>query len=437
MDWWNKKAVKSLLIPGGVVFLAAWILLGTRLLSVSPPAVNFYYYAAFAAGMLLAWRFHSSKVLFALLFLLLANRAAEFFSGGRVVSSGPGRIAFEAVCFLLPLNFIVLSLMRERGLGLNVIASRLGLLFLQSVFVAVISRTGEVTAPALFHLSLLPKELFAWTKIPQISLFFFVNALAILAIRFFLYRKPAESGMFWSLAAALLALQHGGVTALAGAYMATAGLILASSIVETSYALAYHDELTSLPSRRSFNENALRLDFPFALAVVDIDHFKNFNDTYGHETGDQVLRMVATKLGEVTGGGRAFRTGGEEFCILFPGKKATQIAPHLDLLRKVIETSTFHVRTSPVLVPANEERRRPSKKKGSAPPPPRESRGGELSVTVSIGVAESRSPAQQLDQIMRSADKALYRAKQAGRNRVEIAAPARARTTRAARRSIA
>ncbi len=437
MDWWNKKAVKSLLIPGGVVFLAAWILLGTRLLSVSPPAVNFYYYAAFAAGMLLAWRFHSSKVLFVLLFLLLANRAAEFFSGGRVVSSGPGRIAFEAVCFLLPLNFIVLSLMRERGLGLNVIASRLGLLFLQSVFVAVISRTGEVTAPALFHLSLLPKELFAWTKIPQISLFFFVNALAILAIRFFLYRKPAESGMFWSLAAALLALQHGGVTALAGAYMATAGLILASSIVETSYALAYHDELTSLPSRRSFNENALRLDFPFALAVVDIDHFKNFNDTYGHETGDQVLRMVATKLGEVTGGGRAFRTGGEEFCILFPGKKATQIAPHLDLLRKVIETSTFHVRTSPVLVPANEDRRRPSKKKSSAPPPPRESRGGELSVTVSIGVAESRSPAQQLDQIMRSADKALYRAKQAGRNRVEIAAPARARTTRAARRSIA
>jgi len=437
LQWVNQRALKSWVVPGGLIFFAAWIALGTQLIAVSPSAVTFYYYAAFVAGMLLAWRFHSSKVLFALLFLLLGHRALEFFSSARVVSSGPGRIAFEAICFLLPLNFIMLSMMRERGLGLNAIASRLGVLFLQSVFVAIICRAGETTAPGLFHLAIFPRQFVAWSRVPQISLLIFISALAVLASRFSLYRKPAESGMFWALAAALLVLEHGGVTPLADAFMATAGMILASSIVETSYALAYHDELTSLPSRRAFNENALRLEAPFSLAVVDIDHFKDFNDRYGHEIGDQVLRMVATKLGEVTGGGKAFRTGGEEFCILFPGKAANQVQPHLELLRQLIEKSSFQLRTMPVaLVPPSEDRRKPSKKRASTRPRTLPA-VRELSVTVSIGVGESRTMAQQVDQTLRAADKALYRAKQAGRNRVEVASIARPRTPRAVKRSIA
>ena len=126
--------------------------------------------------------------------------------------------------------------------------------------------------------------------------------------------------------------------------MATAGLILISSIIENSYFLAYHDELTTLPARRAFNDALLRLEAPYAVAVVDIDHFKKFNDTYGHDTGDQVLRLVAGKLAGVTGGGRAYRVGGEEFSILFPGKSAKDVMPHLDLLRTVIEVATFRVR---------------------------------------------------------------------------------------------
>jgi GGDEF domain-containing protein len=435
--YWNKKALLALLVPGGAIFLIAWIGLGTKLVAVSPPAVHFYYYAAFAAGMLLAWRFHSSKVLFALLFLLLGHHAVGFFSAGRIMTSGPGRIAFESVCFLLPLKFVALSLIRELGLGLEVIASRLGLLFVQSVFVAVICRTGETTAPALFHAGLLPGELFSWSRVPQISVLIFLIALAVLGIRFLLYRKPAESGLFWSLAAVWLAMQHVAITPIAIAYIATAGVILASSIVEASYALAYHDELTTLPSRRAFNESTLRLAAPFSLAIVDIDHFKNFNDTYGHDTGDQVLRMVASKLSEVSGGGKAFRTGGEEFCILFPGKSAAHVLPHLEALRKAVEAASFHLRSAPVaLLPPKEDRRKPSKRSSSRSRVAA-ARGGELSVTVSIGVAESRTPAQQPEQVLRLADKALYRAKQAGRNRVETAIPARSRTARAAKRSIA
>ena len=109
--------------------------------------------------------------------------------------------------------------------------------------------------------------------------------------------------------------------------LATAGLILISSIIENSLFLAYHDELTSLPARRAFNDALLRLEAPYTVAVVDIDHFKKFNDTYGHETGDQVLRLVAAKLAGVTGGGRAYRVGGEEFSILFPGNQPKTPCP--------------------------------------------------------------------------------------------------------------
>ena len=92
----------------------------------------------------------------------------------------------------------------------------------------------------------------------------------------------------------------------ADAYVATAALILGASLIETSYVLAYHDELTGIRGRRAFNESLLSLDQQYAIAIVDIDHFKKFNDTYGHDVGDQVLCMVASRLSQVGGDGQAF-----------------------------------------------------------------------------------------------------------------------------------
>src|SRR5204862_5535300 len=137
----------------------------------------------------------------------------------------------------------------------------------------------------------------------------------------------------------------------ADADVAAAALILAASLIETSYVLAYHDELTGIRGRRAFNEALLSLDERYAIAAVDIDHFKSFNDTYGHDTGDQVLRMVAARLARVSGGGQAYRVGGEEFSIVFPGKSVAEVIPHVELLRKVIAASSFQVR-------GGEERRR-------------------------------------------------------------------------------
>jgi len=91
----------------------------------------------------------------------------------------------------------------------------------------------------------------------------------VLIIRSLLYRKPAESGLLWALVASLLSLRFGGAGNIPSAYFATAAFILAFSMIETSYMLAYHDELTTLPSRRAFQEALLRLAPPYSIAMVD------------------------------------------------------------------------------------------------------------------------------------------------------------------------
>ena len=442
MELRSTGTLKSLFVPGGVLLLVAVILLSGGFLSISAAAVDFYYYLVFAGGILLSWRFHSSRVLFALIMLLLGHRAIEFFSAGRAVAIGPGRIAFEAIAFLLPINFIVLSLGHERGLSIPAVTPRLVLLFLESVFVAVICRPGETTGPAFLHVAFLHRSLFHWTKIPQLALLAFAAAFVVLLVRLLLYGKPLESGLLWSLVATFLGLQANAVDRIAVAYWATAGLVLAASIIENTYVLAYHDELTSLPARRAFNEALLRLEAPYSIAVVDIDHFKSFNDTYGHDTGDQVLSMVASRLSRVSGGGEAFRVGGEEFSILFAGKSMKDVVPHLDSLRSVIEESRFRVRSTPERRSAPrgagrrmEDKQTTARRKAGRPRNlPAEASLSGLSVTVSIGVAEPGPKMREVEQVIQAADKALYRAKKAGRNRVERSGESR---SRAAKRSIA
>jgi diguanylate cyclase (GGDEF)-like protein len=489
VELWNQKTLKSLVLPGGVLLLAASLVFRGTFGLVPAPAISFYYYAVFVAGILLAWRFHSSRVLFALLTLLLAHRAVEFFSAGRMSSAGPGRIAIEAVAFLLPLNFIALSVSGERGSVFPAIVPKLAVLFFESVFVAIICRPGTTTGPGFLHPDFLGKLLS--TRIPTVAVLAFVAAVVVLLLRFLLYGKPTESGLLWALLATFFSFQAGGVGPAATAYWATAGLILVSSIIENSYLLAYHDELTTLPARRAFNDALLHLEAPYAIAVVDIDHFKTFNDTYGHETGDQVLRLVAAKLANVTGGGRAYRVGGEEFSILFRGKSVKDALPHLEQLRAAIGASRFRVRAgeerrstsrspdsggrdsraedsrgqdsrrhdfrgndlrdqalrdrdlrdedlggqdSPSQIAKQNDRRRSNRRSetrrtsgsrsrtrptGVIP----ESANRDLSVTVSIGVAEPGPGTRAVEQVIESADQALYRAKHSGRNRVEPAHP--------------
>jgi diguanylate cyclase (GGDEF)-like protein len=411
----NGKTWKAWLVPGGLLLALVAGLVNSPVLAQLAPSLSFYYVAVFAAGLLLAWRFNSSRILFSLLTLLLAHRAVDFFSAGQA-RTGPGHTAVMLAALMIPLNFIVFALMRERGFVIAGIVPRFGLLFLESVVVAVACRPEN--SPAVPHRV-------SGVELPPWLLLSFVAAIAVFIRRYLQTRKPIEPGFVWSAAAVLLWLEFSPIGKPADAYVATAALILAASLIETSYVLAYHDELTGIRGRRAFNEALLSLDQQYAIAIVDIDHFKKFNDTYGHDVGDQVLCMVAAQISKVGSEGQAFRCGGEEFAIIFRGTSARDAFEHLESLRQAIQDAAFRVRGAErrtTLRPGESDRRKPGKKRSvtaalSQPP-------DRLSVTVSIGVAEPSTRNRQPEQVIQAADQALYRAKQKGRNRVELASTA-------------
>jgi GGDEF domain-containing protein len=429
--------MKPLLTPG-ICLVAVAVLLHTGLVTPSVTLITYAFYTAAIAGLLLAWRFHSSRIFFALLVVFLAQEAISYFSSlsaagsftsARVPAGSPGSIALAAVGLLLPLNFVLLSLHKERGFTFSSIAPPTLMLFVQSVIVGVLCRpqTLVVASARALHHPALPASL------PFATVLAFAAAAVLLLMRFLLLHKPAESGLLWALAACFLALYFGGVGRIPTAYFAAAAFILAGAVVETSYLLAYHDELTTLPSRRAFHDALLRLQPPYSIAMVDIDHFKRCNDTYGHDTGDQVLRMIASRLAKVSGGGQAYRCGGEEFAILFPGKSTVDIMEHLEKLRAEIEASTLRLRGPERRQEARGPDRRNQRARGRAQTGhairqlARTTPSDELSVTASIGVASSRGANPSAEEVIQAADRALYRAKAAGRNRIETASASRRR----------
>lgn len=189
-----------------------------------------------------------------------------------------------------------------------------------------------------------------------------------------------------------------------------AGLSLTWGLVRSSHAMAYRDELTGLLSRRALNERLNSLGRRYSIAMLDVDHFKRFNDTHGHDVGDEVLKLVASRVGLVGNGGTAYRYGGEEFCIVFPRKTTEDCAEALDDVRKGIAGYKMSIR---------DRNRRPIKAKdGSVKRGATRVNSKHVSVTVSAGVATRGDDDSTPEDVLLAADTKLYRAKKAGRNRV-------------------
>jgi diguanylate cyclase (GGDEF)-like protein len=221
-------------------------------------------------------------------------------------------------------------------------------------------------------------------------------------------QAPIESGLLGSLIALVIACARITTPDLPAAFCTAAGLIITLSVIQDSYNMAFRDDLTGLPSRRALNESLHGLGRRYAVAMLDVDHFKRFNDTYGHDVGDQVLKMVAKKMEGVSGGGKAYRYGGEEFTVLFPGKRCSDAIPHLEALRKAIEEYRLTIRSND----RPRDQQQGEGKRGNKP------ESTQVSVTISIGVAESGDGQGSTAEVLKAADKALYRAKNKGRNQV-------------------
>lgn len=397
------KTIYRLTCPGGALLAVAVVLLRTGLLpDADSPTVRFIPLAILIAGLVLSAAFRRSRLFFAALTLALAHGALVALTPH--LSADAGRALANGIALLLPLNLLLLAFLQERGIISPAGRRRFAVVGLEIVAVGVLCVPRMADAASRLQRQFLPDQFSAWSHLSQPALAAFLLAVAIMMVPLLRRYHSVESSLLWALVASFAALRAGGTNFAAGVLFASGGMGLIVALLETSYKMAYHDELTQLPSRRALNEALMKLPGSYTIAMVDVDHFKKFNDAYGHAAGDQALRLVASRLAYVAGGGKAYRYGGEEFAIMFPGKTADEVFVYLDRMRRVIEQSTFVVR--------GRERRKGKDGRNRAGRAVKK----ETNVTVSIGVAASNGDRLTPAQVLRIADHALYRAKAKGRN---------------------
>jgi len=292
------------------------------------------------------------------------------------------------------LSLLALGLLTEKGL--------LSAAWLRHLIVIVIFTSLYVFATqpplildTLMATQVLPISWFDWTPLNQLTWGLSLLVGLILATTYMTQNKRQSLNGLIILIVILLLLSFR-ENDTASALICNGGLlVLLFSALQKSWHLAYVDALTALPGRRALEEKLQRSLGIYALAMLDVDHFKKFNDSYGHDVGDDVLRMIAAKINQVGGGGKAFRYGGEEFTVVFNNHSADEISTHLQTLIDVIAATPFVV-----------NRRKKQKPK-------------TVQVTISIGLTDSIQKANASETI-KTADEALYQAKKKGRNRLHI-----------------
>lgn len=409
-----RKSLAALLAPGLLVLLSLNVAGGGLPLSEAFKDIlpNIPFGLAVVALALGLW-FRRERVVFSALTLGLVN-AVILELWPRAPASGPmWEIAYPALCLLLPVYLLCIAFFEDRGLFSRSGLTRLVWMFLPFAAVAVaiddaVPSPAQRQLAAALHYRLLSTDVDFWSHLPQPAILLFGAASLILCGRFIFKATPMEGAMLGVLIAAWAALHYVGAGVMPSLLLSTALLLLIIAIVQEAYHMAFLDELTGLPGRRALNADLGRMGRRFSVAMVDVDHFKKINDTYGHDVGDQVLHMVAINLAQVSGGGRAFRYGGEEFVVLFAGKDMQSVQPHLETLRQAIAGSAFTLRA----------RDRPEKLPKDTATGWSGKNNKTVSVTVSMGLAEPSPDAPDPRAVLKAADKALYKAKQDGRNRV-------------------
>ncbi len=382
-----KQIFINLSIPSAIAIV--FVLLVYKIAGVPSSLFSIAPYLLYALSAIIVWvslRFNRNKFIFILLPLIFMHLGFEH------LSPSDATAFFNYASLLYPVHLLVFLLLKERGF-FSVWGMAKLLFFVAEIFLLLYL----LSFPNVAVESFLNTKIFAISLDPLkdvsvvLGVFIaFIMGVLVLLNRYLLYNSSFLVILItFYLALYLINIPHATETL----FLAIAVIIFVILIRE-SYRLAFYDELTLLPGRRALVEDMAKLGKKYTLAMIDIDHFKKFNDTYGHKTGDDVLKMVASKFADVGGGGKAYRYGGEEFTILFPSKDVHESYMFVDLLRQEIERTTFVVRSK--------------NKKDSK----------TIHVNISSGVVENTPQDKDPFAVMKRADEALYRAKKSGRNRV-------------------
>jgi len=406
-ETWNLKttirAAFSLILPFILIVLA--YMLFTKTNTMSEPQLDIIElapYGIFLIGAVISWKFNRSREFFILIILTLCLAATKYLPEilGESVQNAD---IYSLICLLIPINIAIFSFFKERGILSLWGILRIGFILSQILLSYWLMGSGREFL-VLINSDILLVNLQSITNLSQTSIIAFVAAFIILIVRQFKYNTSQDISFIGVLIALFFVLHNMSNPILYPIFIGVSGIILIISIIQDSYSMAFSDELTGLPSRRALKQDMMKLGMSYVIAMLDIDHFKKFNDTYGHDTGDEVLKLVASIIKDVTGGGKSFRYGGEEFTILFPGKSINDVLPHLEELREKISKRAFTLRGK-----SGSKKKSKSRSQSST-------FSKQIYITVSIGVSQKSEKHKTPDTVMKSADTALYRAKKKGRN---------------------
>ena len=338
--------------------------------------------------------FNRSPVFFYSLLLIISNLVLGLGWAGSSLS-------YALLSVFLPLLLLILTILPERGILSARAIPAYSILLITILFSLVLIMTSPEWASYILLTDWLPARYFDWTQQSQTVLAVSVLIFIAMLVLYFLRPSPHMATALGVLIMLIAQLYFGDVSRSLNIFSSMALLMCLYAVMQESWRMAYLDELTELPARRALREKFQKMSGLYTVAMLDVDHFKKFNDTYGHDTGDAVLRMIATKLSKVTGGGSCYRYGGEEFSVVFAGKSTEDAMQHLDTLRETIANTPFVI---------NRVSRRKADRKA------KQQKNKSVTVTVSIGAADSGGKAASPWDVLKLSDKALYRAKGKGRN---------------------
>jgi diguanylate cyclase (GGDEF)-like protein len=401
-------ALIKMLVPAVLISAASWARTHTGTLGGDAQVIlNILPYLICALAAFMAYQFNRSRLLLAacgvaLFYWLVQNHLQVS------LSQPDASRLYLAASLALPLLGIFLLLLPERGIwnlyGLTycLVSALLGL----ACFVLSGLMQPE-SEPIAGYFAARPSAGYVLSY----GATALVGLVAVAGLLLLLIRNDeAEPSILGVIGALYLALAQLHLDYISVVMCVAAALCVVWGLLRGTYSMAYRDDLTGLLSRRALNERLQSLRRSYTIAMLDVDHFKRFNDTHGHDVGDEVLRLVASRVRQVGGGGTAYRYGGEEFCIIFPRKNVEDCVEALDQVREQIANYKMSIRDHsmrPVRAREGTGKRGATRIKSS-----------HVSVTVSAGVASRGENYPSVESVIVAADDKLYRAKKAGRNRV-------------------